>query len=117
MSLLSDITLPGGQVIQSAPGFKSGEFTDLGSLLSGGLKLAFYLAAFLMVVWMIWGILEYILSAGKKEEIAKARGKIVWAIAGFIIVVMSFAVSQYYQEFFAKNVIKRNTPVTNITPP
>ncbi len=112
------LKLPGDQIISPPPNFKP-EFNSLGSVITGFLNLAFLLSAFVMLLWATWGVFDYLLARGEKENIAKARGKIQWAIIGFIVVIVAFAGSQYVKEFFINNFTDKDhpVPVTSISEP
>jgi hypothetical protein len=73
---------------------------DLGYLLSRSIEYAFYIAGFAMFIWALWGIFQFTISGGNKEEMAKARGRITWAVVGFLIIIVSFAVSGYLRDIF-----------------
>ncbi len=94
------LQVPGGfdQINSPANAFPTG--STLGVVVSGFLNVAFYIAGFLMFFWLVWGIFQYIFAGGSKEGLASARKRIQWAIIGFVIVVLSFAVSQYAQGLF-----------------
>lgn len=102
--------------IINTPGNKfSGANANLGTVLSGFINVAFYIAGFMMFVWMVWGVYEYILARGNKEELAKARNRIWWALLGFMILAMAVFIGQYAQNLFpaANNFNK----LRQITPP
>lgn len=61
-------------------------------------QVAIYVGAFLMFFWAIWGVFDYLKAEGNKEGLAKARKKIQWAIAGFVILLISFFISQALQD-------------------
>lgn len=67
--------------------------TDLGVIITSFGEVALYVGGFLMFFWAIWGVFDYLRAEGNKEALAKARKKIQWAIAGFIILIMSFFLS------------------------
>lgn len=99
------LSLPGGQNIPtnpSIPGMDSlkGEFKDLASLLSPLLNIVFYTAVFLAFYFLIWGAFQYILAGGKKEELAKARQRISWALVGLIVVFAAFLIAKFASEIF-----------------
>lgn len=73
---------------------------SFGGLVSGFLNIAFMAAGFLMLFWMAWGIFEYIFSGGEKEAAAKGRKRITWAIVGFLIIMLAFALSQFIRSIF-----------------
>lgn len=84
--------------ISAPPNFKADQFTNLGSVVSGGLNLAFMIGGFLMLFWFSWGVFQYLFAGGNKENLAKARARLTWAIMGFVFLTISFAISQYAQK-------------------
>src|SRR5258708_22674614 len=110
---LAQLTFPGGETINNPiPANRAGQFSDLGTTISSFLDVFFLIAGFLMVIWAFWGVFKYIFSGGNKEGLAKARAQITWAIAGFLILVIAFAVSEWVRNVFAP----RAVPVTPLTP-
>ena len=93
------LTLPGtGNIIDSPVKDK---FPDLGSVLSGLLNIIFYVAVFLTFYYLVWGAAAYIMAQGKKEELAKARNRITWAIIGLIVVFLAYFIAKFAGESFA----------------
>jgi len=90
------LNLPGGQTIDNP----SPNITDLGGFLSGLLNITFYIATFLAFYFLIWGAFQYILAGGKKEELAKARARISWALIGLIIVFAAYLIAKFASEIF-----------------
>lgn len=74
------------------------KFTNLGGVVSGLLEITFMLAFFLAFFWLVWGAFQYIFSGGNKENLAKARGRITWAIVGLLLVSIAFLVAQFAVE-------------------
>lgn len=72
-----------------------GKNVTLASFVSQALDLVFMIAGFLMFIWAVWGVFEYIFAGGNKDKLGKARGRITWAIVGFIFIALAFLVSQY----------------------
>ncbi len=70
----------------------------LGDLLSVFINIAFFAAVFLSFTYLIWGAISYIMAQGKKEDLAKARARITWAILGLIIVLLAFFVAKFVAE-------------------
>jgi NADH:ubiquinone oxidoreductase subunit 6 (subunit J) len=64
------------------------------------LNVLFYVGAILVFAWLVWGVFAYILARGEKEDLAKARARIMWALIGFLFLIISFAISQYAQGIF-----------------
>lgn len=97
--MLAD-TLPGGtnikNIISAGQGRPIADLS-LSGLVSGFLGLGLGIAGLVMIVWALIGVFQYIVAGGNKESLAKARGRITWAIAGFILVLASFSVNAYIQ--------------------
>lgn len=88
-------------------------FNSPGLLISEFLQIAFLIGGFLMFIWMVIGILQYIFAGGNKEGLGKARKRIIYAIVGFLVIVLSFTLSKYIED-----VIPHNNPnVQNISDP
>ncbi len=81
--------------------------TKLGDVVNQFGQVAIYVGAFLMFLWALWGVFDYIKAEGNKESLAKARKKIQWAVVGFIILILAFFIS----DFLAPLVIT-NTGIT-----
>ena len=88
------LTLPGNQTIDNPPGLNP-NINSLGSLLSALLIIVFYIAIFLAFYYLLWGAFQYILASGKKEDLAKARSKITWALVGLIVIFSSFFLAKF----------------------
>lgn len=93
------LQLPGGNIVSPPPGLK-GDFVDLASLLTPLLNIVFYIAVFLAFYYLVWGALSYIMAQGKKENLAKARARITWAIIGLMITLLAFSIAKYASEIF-----------------
>lgn len=93
------LTLPGGNTVTGPDQLKT-EFVNLASILSPLLNIAFYIAVFLAFYWLVWGAWAYLFSSGKKEELAKARARISWALVGLLVVFMAYFIAKYAFEIF-----------------
>lgn len=93
------ITLPGGNTIPAPSGLKV-EFQDLASFISPLLNIAFYIAVFLAFYFLVWGAFQYILASGKKEELAKAKARITWALVGLMVVFLAYFIARFGAEIF-----------------
>jgi TRAP-type C4-dicarboxylate transport system permease small subunit len=76
------------------------EDAKLADVLSGLLNIAIYLAIFMTFFWLVWGAFQYILASGKKEELAKARSRITWALIGLMVVITAYLITTYAAEIF-----------------
>lgn len=97
------------QLAQTIPGLKevfnykpspTFNFQTLGDIVSGLLNIVFYLAVFLAFYWLVWGAFQYMLASGKKEELAKARLRITWALIGLIIIFLAYLIARFGAEIF-----------------
>lgn len=93
------ISLPGFSPIPAPSGLKT-EFTDLSSIISPLLNIVFFLAVFMAFYWLVWGAWAYIFAAGEKENLAKARNRIKWALIGLLVVLMAYFIAKYAGEIF-----------------
>lgn len=93
------LKLPGGNIIDSQSPVNT-RFPDLASLITLALNIAFLAGGFLAFYFLVWGGLSYIMAQGKKEELAKARAKLTWAIIGFIVILLAFMIAKFIGEIF-----------------
>lgn len=98
---------------QPLPQFDPNGNASLGLVITSLGEVALYAGGFLMFFWAVWGVFDYIRAEGNKEALAKARKRIQWAIAGFIILIMAFFLSSVVQTFLQPKFDKIQT----ITPP
>lgn len=74
-------------------------FSDLSTALSGVLNLVFFFALILVLIYLVWGGIQWITSGGDKAGTEAARGKITGAIVGIIIVAVAFAIFRLLMTF------------------
>lgn len=67
-------------------------------ILNNAVILFFAAAAVSFVIMFLWGAVQIILSQGDKEAIAKARGKITWAIIGIFLIALSYFIFEVLQD-------------------
>lgn len=98
------LQLPDGQEIPNLPiptpkDFTQQEvFSNLGGFLSSILNVIFYLALFLAFFWLVWGAWAYLFAQGEKENLAKARARIQYAIIGLIVTLLAFVIAKFAGE-------------------
>lgn len=108
------LNIPGfDQVLSPTDVSKNPSVTDLPTLISGLLDIAFFIAGFLMAFQVFNGAFRYLTAGDNKEEVAKARSRITWGIIGFLFVVISFAIAQYIEGIIPK----QDVNLKQITPP
>lgn len=74
--------------------------SSIGDLISIILSIAFFAAVFLAFYWLAWGAFAYIMAQGKKEDLAKARARITWALIGLFFVFLSYFIAKFMSEVF-----------------
>ena len=89
------LTLPGQSSSVPTPEGLNSNINNLGGLISGLLNIIFYIAIFMAFYWLIWGSFQYILASGKKEDLAKARSRITWALIGLVVIFSAFFIAKF----------------------
>jgi len=67
-------------------------------ILGNIVNLFFAAAALAFVIMFLWGAVQMITSAGDKEAVGKAKGKITWAIIGIFLMALSFFIFQLIED-------------------
>ena len=94
------LKLPGpGNDISPPPDLKK-DFVDLASLLTPLLNIIFFLAVFVTFYFLVWAAFSYVIARGQKENLAKARARITWAIIGLMVVLLAFFIAKFVSEAF-----------------
>lgn len=68
--------------------------TPIGTIISNILTLVFSAAIILVLFYLIIGAFEWITSGGEKENVGKARGKIINALIGLAILALAFLIAK-----------------------
>lgn len=75
----------------------SGDVTQsLATLFVFGITLIFSVAGIAVLIYLLWGAFEYTTSGGDKESMAQARGKMVNAVVGIVLIVVVFALWVFF---------------------
>ncbi len=80
--------IPGSQ----PPGFSENTFVT--DLISKFLPIAIGLGGFLSVILVIVSGLQFITSSGNPEGAASARGRLIFALVGFVLLTLAFAITK-----------------------
>jgi len=89
---------PGGLKVQFwNPG---GQGSFIGRLVSEILPIIIGLAGFLAVVLIIISGIQFVTSSGNPEAAAAARGRLIYAIIGFIVIALAFVITQIIDQIF-----------------
>ena len=98
MSVLSLSVAAFAQVTVPSSGGAYG-FGTLNQAISSVMNLVFFFALILVLIYLVWGGIQWMTSGGDKAGTEAARGKITGAIVGLIIVAVSFAIYQILVTF------------------
>lgn len=79
------------------------EFTEqglIGKIISAFLPAILGIAGFVTVIIIIISGIQFVTSGGNPEAAAAARGRLTFAIIGFVIIVLAFAILQIVDQIF-----------------
>lgn len=76
------------------------KFDCLNELIVNGIKTAVILGSVAFFIYLIWGGLEWMTSAGDKTQVEAARNRIMHAVTGLAILALSYAIWSLVLYFF-----------------
>lgn len=79
--------------------FSSGE-GFIGLLITAILPIVLSIAGFIAAIFIIISGIQFISSGGNPEAAAQARGRLIYAIIGFVIIILSFVILQIVDKIF-----------------
>lgn len=89
-----------GKVTAPSPVAAYGEgAAGISSFLNNLVSLLFIICLVAVIIMILWGALDWILSAGEKEKVAAAQKKITSALVGFVVLALSTAVLIIFGQF------------------
>ncbi len=71
----------------------------LSQFLSNLIALIFAIATIVLVLMIIWGAFDWLISEGDKEKISGAQKKIINALIGFVLLAIAFAILRIFGQF------------------
>jgi len=95
LGCLSSISVPG-----LAPTFQGPASGIFGRIISGFLPAILGIAGFLTVIFIVISGIQFILSSGNPEAAAGARNRLIFALVGFALIVLSFAILAIVNRIF-----------------
>jgi len=80
--------------IQPPPGTPGGgdPIAGLGRVFSVGIQLVLIVAAVLVLIQLLLASIDWVVSSGEKEKLAKAQNKIMNAGVGMLLIIVAFVV-------------------------
>lgn len=86
------------------PGLKfSNQSTFIGDLVSKILPIILGLGGFVSVIIIVISGIQFITSSGNPEAAAAARNRLIFALIGFVIIILAFAITQIVARIFLGN--------------
>lgn len=93
LSLIAQISPNGIRLPNKVNPGGSGGF--VGSRLENALVISFGILGAIAVLVIVIASLQYVLSAGDSQKVAKAKDAIIYAVAGLVIAILAFAVIRF----------------------
>lgn len=75
----------------------------IGTLISDFLPAIFGIAGFITVIIIVISGIQFITSSGNPEAAAAARGRLIFALVGFALIILAFAILQIVNRIFLGN--------------
>ncbi len=98
-----DLNIADEAINRGAPGTANLDPVDgtvgFGSLISSVLSFVMLVAAILVLLYLLWGGMEWITSGGDKSKLEKARQRITSAILGIVVLAGTLAIFSVVQQF------------------
>lgn len=92
------------QGLPGAENFVAGaEGAGFGAFLSGTLSAVMVVAALLVLLYLLWGAIEWITSGGDKGKTEKARDRMTQSVIGLIVLASVTAIFMVVQSFLGVN--------------
>lgn len=96
--IAATVDIAGSAVSQGLPGATSSDPQEnFGNLLGGIMGGIMIIGALLVLLYLLWGGIEWITSGGDKGKTEAARNKITQAIIGLIVLAASTAIFMMLQ--------------------
>ena len=83
---------PGDEDIMINEGTLGFKVPTFGELLSFIVRLFFVIAGIAALFFLLWGALSWVTSGGDKEGVAEARGRIVAALVGVLVIITTLTI-------------------------
>lgn len=67
----------------------------------------------LVIIWFVWGAVDWIVSGGNEEKLKHARARMTNAFIGLVLLVASFAIMKFLQFVFGFDITAPVWPTAN----
>lgn len=114
LSLLAPLPVLAANIMVSPPpqGFKT-----LGNFVTNAITVTLGIALLIVLVMLIIGAYEWITSGGDKENVAKARNRIINALIGIAVLAVALALANLAAQFTGFNIFNIAIPSPDTAPP
>lgn len=92
-------------ISQGVSGITQSAKIDFSHLFGRLMSFVMAIAAILLLLFLIWGAIDWITSSGDKGKVENARNRITQAIIGLIVLSASIAVFKLVQTFLGIEVL------------
>ncbi len=83
-------------------------------IVTNAITIIFTIGAVLLIFFLLWGAIDWIMSAGDKEKAGNARKKITSALIGLVIMALTYVIVRLLGGIFGFNVLQPlNIPMLN----
>ena len=84
----------------------SGGINYLETLLQRTVTIFLFAGICLVMIYLVWGSIQWIMAGGDKQKLTAARAKVSGAIIGFIVLLLSYAIVGAVGFFFKVDLLK-----------
>lgn len=102
--LLSVCTVAAG-TLEPPSGYGNLNSIDIGSLVSGTIKLLLLLTFIASFIFLMIGGFRWVLSGGDKAAVESAKGTLTAALIGLIITLLVWAIIWFVEQLFGISII------------
>jgi hypothetical protein len=98
------LTIEGQQPLQAPPGVPTDGLAGSGQhLIQLGLEFMFLIGIVLCVIMILYSGIQWITSGGEKQQLEKARGRLIYSIVGLVVIVTAFMLVRLVLNLFSAN--------------
>ena len=83
---------------------------QLNTILQNAINIVFVVAGLVVLVMLIWGAFQWILSGGDKEAVGKARGRIINALIGLAVLALAWFMLALVAQLIGINILGGKIP-------
>ncbi|MFA6082436.1 MAG: pilin [Patescibacteria group bacterium] len=83
---------------------------SIGNIIDTVLNILFYVGGVVAIIFLLWGGISYIASAGDESKATKARNTILNAIIGIVIILLAVAIQAAATRIFKGDSTSTSSP-------